>query len=405
MKGPIAHRPVTGARRILHRRGPRRGRGPLRRPLALLYRQSARAGPAAPASIRAADGRPVPLAPRFQIALHLSFMLNEQHRAFQVPAATLAAAPVRLAAMAAPAQRQDPPFRSLTFAQHSMRMDAGAPAPAGPTIGWPQSLEHSGARGHAGNPGRHLILACAGSGFRRISLSSGGRPGPASADAAPLRTLSTAAGNDAAAAGALGTRSLETFAKSGGAGSPRARDDTRGPIARSRILMRLPPAEPHRSEPPSRRTAPPNATNGTNGTALGSARTGRRSIPRRLPGLSRLASLARPEQGRPPRSVYRPSIVCAAPAGRAFRAPLHLAERHGGRTAAPASFGSDRAPPPLDFRSAAPPPPPPPPPAEMRAAATSAPSAATVDREAISRDVISRIEKRLRVERERRGRS
>jgi hypothetical protein len=86
-----------------------------------------------------------------------------------------------------------------------------------------------------------------------------------------------------------------------------------------------------------------------------------------------------------------------------IKAPLYLAERQSGRAAAPASYGSGRAPPPLDFRSIAPPPAPAP--AEARPAAPAARPPAPVDLEAISRDVISRIEKRLRVERERRGRS
>jgi hypothetical protein len=92
------------------------------------------------------------------------------------------------------------------------------------------------------------------------------------------------------------------------------------------------------------------------------------------------------------------------PARRGSRAPLDLAGSPGGRSAQAASFSSGRAPPPLDFRSAAPPPAPSVVP-EPRPAATAAPAAAAVDLEAISRDVMSRFEKRLRVERERRGRS
>jgi hypothetical protein len=60
-------------------------------------------------------------------------------------------------------------------------------------------------------------------------------------------------------------------------------------------------------------------------------------------------------------------------------------------------------PPPLDYRRPAPSAPPVQP--EARPVATTAPSAPAIDLEAVSRDVIRRIEQRLRVERERRGRS
>lgn len=566
MKAPIAHRPVTGARRILRRPSPPRGRGPLRRPLALLYRQSAKARSAAPAAVRAADGRSVSLAPRLQIALHLSFMLNEQHRAYQVPAATFAPVAARLAA---PAQRQAWPSRHLSSVEHWRRMDAVGRTPVGAPIGSSPSFEHRGARGDAGPPGRHAVLACAGSGFRPISLSSVGRPGRRSAgsashaaaappwplreaagaarlapipgnrpdhrrllvtrlgngpalvragaaarhdssdastyripstaehrgggghidaavpgrhrpqsqetsikggDAVSLRTRSRARGMDAsaagpsgtrsretstkggdavslrvrnnaraidaaaaapsgtrsqetaakggnsvslrvrnnargidaAAAGASGTRSQETSTKGGGAVSLRMPGDERLRVSESRIRLRLPSADLHRAGLAPGRAARPD---GTNGTVPGSAQTGLRSISRRLPSVMALASsLSRPERARAPRAADRPSIAMGAPAGRGSPAPLHLAGRQSGRTTAPAPFSSDRAPPPLDFRSAEAPPAPPPP-AEARPAATTAPPAAPIDLGAVSRDVISRIEKRLRVERERRGRS
>jgi hypothetical protein len=97
-------------------------------------------------------------------------------------------------------------------------------------------------------------------------------------------------------------------------------------------------------------------------------------------------------------------LSSGSPVARRGAPPLYLAERAGGQTLAPEPFGSVWAPPPLDFRSAEPPPAPSPP-EEVPPATTTAPSAAPIDLGAVSRDVISRIEKRLRVERERRGRS
>ncbi|HMJ93656.1 MAG TPA: hypothetical protein VK472_06120 [Allosphingosinicella sp.] len=84
--------------------------------------------------------------------------------------------------------------------------------------------------------------------------------------------------------------------------------------------------------------------------------------------------------------------------------PLYLAERSGGRNAGAGAGGPAWAPPSLDFRAAAPPPAPPLH-ADWQPAFTPAPSAPALDIEAVSRNVMSRIEKRLRVERERRGRS
>jgi hypothetical protein len=111
----------------------------------------------------------------------------------------------------------------------------------------------------------------------------------------------------------------------------------------------------------------------------------------------------RPGRDRQARAADRVAAVSGGAVAPGPAATLYLAERSGGRAAAPASFGSAWTPPPLDYRSAAPPPPlpaeaPPPAPIEVR-------SAAAVDLKAVSRDVISRIEQRLRVERERRGRS
>ena len=118
------------------------------------------------------------------------------------------------------------------------------------------------------------------------------------------------------------------------------------------------------------------------------------ALPRRQPGAVE-----------PPRSADPRSTMKLAPAMPCTPAPLYLAEGPEARAAAAAaSFGAAWTPPPLDYRSAAPPPEPVPP-AEARTAPIVAPSAPTIDLEAVSRNVMGRIEKRLRIERERRGRS
>jgi hypothetical protein len=117
---------------------------------------------------------------------------------------------------------------------------------------------------------------------------------------------------------------------------------------------------------------------------------------------ARLPQLVLQRRDTPRTAAATPSASGAqAPGGSA--APLYLAQRSGGRPSAPDSFSPAWAPPPLDYRSPTPPPAPQPQP-EARPAASTAPSAPPIDLDAVSRDVIGRIEKRLRIERERRGR-
>ena len=107
---------------------------------------------------------------------------------------------------------------------------------------------------------------------------------------------------------------------------------------------------------------------------------------------------------------YRSGHAAATvPAGRAISAaPLNLAMRHGRRGEAFAL--ADGSPSQrrqvsaaaLEFRRPSAAAPPPQPAAEPRAAAQ--PAAPAIDVDALSRDVMSRIEKRLRIERERHGR-
>lgn len=512
MKAPIAKRRVTGARRMPGRRRPRGARPPLRHPLALLYRQSGKARTAAPAAVRAADGRAVPLAPRLQIALHLSLTLNEQHRAFMVSVAPSDTAPVMLAA---PPEWQASTARRSNSAGHLTRVETEYRMPPG--AGAAPPFGHTSARGNGAHASGHDRLVYALSGFRGIALSSSGRPGDESggpaADAGvpppwPLsqeqgaagaaatvrnvsgdgRLLASRLGNSpavvrygradlalrliergsrlifddhsliragagrelaevrhapggpvrdrnilaagwqragepvgAAAVGSRGSRPQARLIKSRSDVPPRARRGAGQPAAD--VRLRIPPslADRHGERPPP--AAPAERQGGTDGAALqyGAAlqssaaapaghplqrpgQSSSRSISRRLPGVMAFASLQRPGRVGPPRAADRLSTASGAPTARGIPAPLYLAERQSGRNTAPASFGSVWAPPPLDFRSAEAPPAPLPP-AEARPAATTAPSVAPVDLEAVSRDVISRIEKRLRVERERRGRS
>jgi hypothetical protein len=182
------------------------------------------------------------------------------------------------------------------------------------------------------------------------------------------------------------------------------------PSARAGGASRVPHRERLTFGQAARRSAP-NATADRASPAAPAGRPPRESgirfarLARSRPvGSAGLARRARERRVTLPGASVSPSLAGGSPAARGGAAPLYLAERARGRTVAPEPFGSVWAPPPLDFRSAAPTPAPPPP-QEARPAAAMAPSAAPVDLGAVSRDVISRIEKRLRVERERRGRS
>jgi hypothetical protein len=544
MKPPIAQRRTTGARPIPRRRRPRGDRAPLRHPLSLLYRQSRKTRTAAPAAVRAADGRAVPLAPRLQIALHLSLTLNEQHHAAPVFAASHHAASAMPAAAAAPTERKASTPGRIAFAAHLARVETACRTPAGARPSSPPSFGPTRARENAALAGPHDRLVYAGSGLRQILLSSGGRPGhrpggPANhAGATPPWPLRHEAGAAKAASIArdlpghgpllvtrLGDR--RAVVRPGAATRHASRDSVtdrtvftaahrRGGGRTDAAARAAPPGAADRSASASGAPAAPGATaplylaeshgGRTTAPASSGSRPGPRpdgpaghpgvtapwpprletgaakaaSIARHRPGRGRLpvtrpgngpavagaatrhvasrpltyrtfftaaqrGGAARPGNGpavvragaaarqassgplayrtfftaarrggggrigaaaraAPPGAADRSATASGVPAAPGTTAPLYLAERHGGRTTAPASFGSAWAPPPLDFRSAAPPPAAPPP-AEARPAASPMPAATAVDLEAVSRDVISRIEKRLRVERERRGRS
>jgi hypothetical protein len=345
MKAPIAQRRIIGARGIPGRQQPRRGKGPLRRPLALLYRQSGKAASAAPAALRAADGRAVTLAPRLQVALHLSLTFNEQHHAGPV---FVAPATVAAAAASTGLTGQD-----RLFVTHFANRPTVTPA---------------GAR------------------ERQPSSDPVANRNPATA--APRGNRRRVA---AAAVKAHASPSQPTSAKGRSAASPGPHDGANDFIADTRTAMRTPPADLHHGEPISGRAAQPV---GTIEAASGPGQPTSRA--RRLPSVMAFANP--PGRVAPPRAADRLAGVSGIPA-----APLYLAERQSGRATGPAAFATAWAPPPLDFRSIAPPPAPLH--AEPRPAPAPAPPAPTIEVGAISRDVISRIEQRLRVERERRGRS
>lgn len=505
MKAPIAQRRVTGARRIQRRRGPRGAPAPLHRPLALLYRRSGMAGTNAPAAVRAADGRPVPLAPRLQLALNLSFALTEQHRTFQVSAAPYDAAPVMLRASA---ERKSSTIRRSNFAAPLIRVESYYRAPAGARSGPPPSFGHTGASVNAAHASRHhgLVYASLGprpiapsgrsgrgdepggpameagvappwppsqgpgatgaestarhlsgadrllvarlgnppavvghSGAelalrlieRRTQLTGAGagrlvawaRPGAAArhtpSDPMPDRNILAAGGQgagervDAAAVGSRDSPPQERIVKGSSDVPPRERRGASRPVADVRLRIPASPADRHGERPPARAER----RSGTDGTARrpGAAaqtahahqKPGRLSsplVPRRLPGVMAFASVPRPGRAGATLAADRPRTVSSPPAARGIPAPLYLAERQSARTTAPASFSAAWTPPSLDFRNAAPPSALPLL-AEARPAPAAVPSAAPVDLEAVSRNVISRIEKRLRIERERRGRS
>jgi hypothetical protein len=321
--------------------------------------------PAPAASAR----RPRPVAPRLQIALHLSLTLNEQHRSVPVYAAPV------MPAATAPTERNVSTSGRLASATHLTRVETAYRTSAGARIGSPLSVGYDG------------------SGFPQIALSSGGRPRLTRLGKRPA-TLGAGAAARQASSGPPADRNLAVAAHRDGAGRIVA-PGTTGPLylAEGQSEGTTTPAS-FGFHPARRSDGPASHAGVTPPWPL-----------RQEAGATRTAYISRGLSGRGhvlvTRSGNRPTVVRAGAA--ATIAPLYLAERQSGPTAAPASFSSAWAPPPLDFRSAAPPPVPPP--AEARPAAATAPSAAPVDLEAVSRDVISRIEKRLRVERERRGRS
>jgi hypothetical protein len=398
----------------------------------------------------------VPLAPRLQIALHLSLTLNEQHYAFfQAAAGPGEAAPVMPAATAAATVRKASTARRFPFAAQMTRVETAYRTPAGARGFSPLSFGPAKARGIAAHAGRLVSLVYAAPGFRQVALPGGSFPGHGydgpSRDAGvpppwPLRQEAGAAGpayiardrpgRDRLLVTRLGNRPAVVRAGAHGSSDPvadrtilaawwpgagrpvgkaafgsrntrlrerliKSRGGASGPVAEVRTRSRPSRADRHGERPPPARADRPGVTNriALRSSAAGPAghrlqRPGQPAahlIPRRLPGGMAFA-------------VDRLSAASGRPAAPVAAAPLYFAERPVGRAAATASFGSAWTPPPLDYRSAAPPPAPPPH-AEARPAPTAIPSPAALDLEAVSRNVIGRIEKRLRIERERRGRS
>jgi hypothetical protein len=524
MKAPIARRRTTGVRGMPRRRSRRRARLPLRRPLALLYRQSGEARSAAPAAVRAADGRPVQIAPRLQIALHLSFAFNAQRFDFAARTAPGGAAPDLPAAAAMPMERRERPSSTserLILAACLRRLEPACRSLGDARIGSQRPVPQSGPRARAAPAGGHqdlvhrrlidLRLAMPGGADRGQAPSDPAAPAvaappwPLREEAAPwasyIRAPLSDRGNDlsisrpgrpgATAAAGASTRHASADAVAYRTPSGAARLSPGGRLVNRERLASAKPTRPGSAAPPTagaKAAAPPERMlrgSGTpvapfvhlrppSGTAVerltrerhgilpgtylsqsrktGSpaARTGAAGrIPQRR-GLASAQSAAPPvpsapadragpaaPAGRPPRGSGAPFTRLARPrrpagagidrlvrerraappgASAPFFSPgvppaalgaataLYLAERATGGTPPPEPFSGVWAPPPLDFRSAEPPPAPSPP-EEVPPATTTAPSAAPIDLGAVSRDVISRIEKRLRVERERRGRS
>jgi hypothetical protein len=188
MKPPITRRRTTGARRLPRRRSRSRAHAPLRRPLALLYRQSGEARTAAPATVRAADGRSVPIAPRLQIALHLSFAFNEQSLEFPVSVAPYGVAPVMPAATAAPAERterQASTSQRLIFAAFLRRLEPVYRQLGEARIGSQSAFPDAGRSANAAQASTHQSLVHTRSIDRRIAILGGGSrgQGPAGATA------------------------------------------------------------------------------------------------------------------------------------------------------------------------------------------------------------------------------
>lgn len=477
MKAPLAQRRVTGARGKSRRPRLPAARAPLRRPLALLYRQSEKASAAKAAAIRPADGPPVPLAPRLQIALHLWLTLNEQRGPLPVAAASGGAACVIEAATAPRGEWESSISGPLSYAA-KLR-------PPGTAY---RAAAEANAQGNENRASRHERFIRAWPGRRNVMLSRSGRAGQrANAPATYARDLpswrlreATGTARTASLGGDLAghysllvTRlgSRPTAIRAGTAAWPTSSHPVMvpkhstavyrnggagGDAAARRIASGAPAiaASLHLAERPYGPTAMSTSPGSRPGQRSdGQGRRAGVTAPwplRREAGADKAAYIAEDPSVRPSLLVDRPATVRAgatawraasgpvtfwnrfaaaglsgrgrigAPAGRSVRpgaadrlstgnvgpappaitAPLYLTQGRGGRTAASIPW----APPPLEFRYAVPPPVSPPQ-AEAQPAATPVRPPAAVDLEAVSRDVMSRIEKRLRIERERHGRS
>lgn len=401
MKAPIAQRRVTGTRRVPRGRRPRGIRAPLRRPLALLYRQSRMGREVAPALVRGADGRPVPLAPRLQIALHLSLTLNEQHSALPVPAAHLQPGE---AGIGPPLTFGHPIGRGKMAQSSRSRSGHGSDRPVnGADIAprWP--LRQMAGTAEASNiqmagtteassiardlPGRLLVTRL------------GNRP----AAVRPKPALRHASSDPAADHGIFaGLRSVGYVPLRVHGNTSRSLGNAPSGIGPSRVDRQIERPPPVRDERGVNRSARRSIRAGAAGhNPIRPDHPSSRLLSRLWPNGK--APLPRTGRIGPPHAANRLSTTSGGPAPAS--AILYLAERAGGGTPAPASPGSAWTPAPLDYRSAAPPAPAPAPNAESRPTVPTNPSDASVDLEAVSRGIISRIEKRLRVERERRGRT
>ncbi|HEY0413166.1 MAG TPA: hypothetical protein VGD66_08490, partial [Allosphingosinicella sp.] len=332
MKAPIAQRQVTGARRIPRRRRLRGVRAPLRRPLSLLYRQSGKAGTAAPAAVRAADGRAVPLAPRLQIALHLSLTLNEQHRAFAVFAPPRDAAPAIAAGV--PTERSGSTSERLAFAAHSTRVEPAHRTPAGALPAAPKSFRQAHARAAAAQEGRQDGPGYAGPGFRQIALLIAGRPahgsgGPAGSanpsDITPPWPLRQE--GSGGAAGPAGP------ANPSGITPPWPRQEA-GAAKAAYIASGLPGHRRVRVTRLDKRPAVVRARHASSGPVT--HRT--LSAPAHRGGGGHIdAPAGRPA---PADAAFRLATLLGAPAAPGTTPPLYLAQRQSGRSTAPAAFGS-----------------------------------------------------------------
>ncbi|MDB5719935.1 MAG: hypothetical protein JWP15_553 [Alphaproteobacteria bacterium] len=379
MRRPIAERRVTGAHSIQHRPIARAPRASLHRPIALLYRRFGQARSAPPAVVRAADGRAVPIAPRLQIALHLSLAFNEQNPRSRYASAPPATAPMpRIASAAA----RDAEGRKRAISRRITRRIISETSwrTADLAQGTARALSpHATAQTIWHQPNAHENLVH----FRVPGGAPAGRVPP---------VAQRLGGEDRRATGSL--PALPSFPKSSSAALPPAGNGASDTVAgiRSGLLSGL-VARHHSQRITARNCRPGHSTETRLPTVSdGSSRT--------MSGLR-----ARPARRELARKILLSTGSTAAPGRTTLRgaAPLYLVQPSASPAVAPRAYDPAWTAPPLDYRS--PPTPAPQPQPEARPAAVRAPSAPRVDVQALGRDVISRIEKRLRIERERRGRS
>lgn len=342
----ISRYPAFASRREAERRRPL-----WRRPLALIFRARREAPPAPAPILRCADGARITLAARLQVAVHLWTHLSAAHRhsAVSLHMATFGstATAIRI-------------FRSTHLHFHQER----GPSASAPLL----------------------------------------------AEAHPLRLLERVAARPDLAMASLPGRAIRA-AREFAPRAPAAR-----PVRDERIRPRLHPAlaeasapsrRPTASEPgiladPTRRLSRRRPVMATGPAARRPVLASPAGAPRareRVP-VSLPESPASPSQGRAEPDALPPRLAGPAPI-------LELAAPSRARAgAAQAAHGSAPArrgpppPPPLDYRRPAPPP--------VSAAAPALrpepPAAPAINLDALSREVIGRIEKRLRIERERHGR-